>query len=152
MKRQTWEQRWAGTNFGRVYQDDNSDGAGDARQPKAQQAAAAKWRIDSDTGWLSPAGQWYSCCEEGHRDLARELLEQLDPGNWRGPDRKHFGDPELELERRRYVKLAGESGAFCADESRVTPRQKRMLLEWFLSDANDCALLPWWLEPEDGAL
>jgi hypothetical protein len=150
-KRVTWEERWAGTNFGRVYRTDNTDG--DERVQRALDSRyhgprlVTERRITSATGWLSPAGAWHPCCEEGHGDTAQLILDASEPGKWTGPDREHWGGYERELERRGYVKL-GSDMALVADGDRVTPRQKRMLVDWLLSDDNDHTAWPLWLEPE----
>jgi hypothetical protein len=116
--------------------------------------------ITTDCGWLSPTGQWHPCCEEGHKNLARDLLEQLEPGKWRGPGREHFGDPEYELEQRGWVKLIPRGFrdigfAGWGWEHELTPAQSRALLEWCLGDGQGrtelpACLMPDW-GPEEGA-
>jgi hypothetical protein len=104
--------------------------------------------ITTDCGWLSPAGKWHPCCEEEHKDMARDLLEQLEPGKWRGRDREHFGDPERELEKRGYVKLADEYGAHLGYGQTATPRQNKKLLEWCLGAGRGKTPLPRWLQAD----
>ena len=103
--------------------------------------------ITTDTGWLSPTGRWYSCGCQEHEWMAREILEAAEPGIWRGRDRVCFGDPERELERLGWIKLAGRNGPFSGRHP-PTPRQNRALLEWCTGKGQGRTELPWWLEPD----
>lgn len=120
--------------------------------PACTSPTRERW-ITSDCGWLSPAGTWHPCCEEGHRNLARELLEQLrEPAlpEWRG-------GPEVTLEQLGWAKLVPAGGhhptgfAYWGRDRHATPAQARRLLEWCLGDGQGRTKLPPELGPGGGA-
>jgi len=48
-----------------------------------------------------------------------------------------------------WLKLCGDYYSVqAAYPERVTPRQKRLLVDWLTSDANEHQIWPLWLEPE----
>jgi hypothetical protein len=146
-----WEEVWAN----RIYQMVDVGSFCDAKakpdpdpEPKPDQSLPEppepQSKITSSIGWLAPDGKFTPCKIEEHRRVA--LLIVHASGGARGHRPQRFWDPEGTLEKRGFIKLAGDHGAFAGIDRKPTKRQNRSLLEWCTGEGSGLTPLPYWLK------